>query len=319
MSLMDDWQPRAPHPGPLTWPVPLDPSGRAGPTRGQARGRAWRRTSHGLHVPSSVTDDRVEQRIVEAAGRLRRRGAVTGWAALRLHGAGYFDGLARDGRTRLPVPLAAGTSRVGSASRWALDASEVVERHGVRVTTVQRALLDELRRLAPDLREVVVAIDMVLAARLASLSGLRRHLSAARAVPPVVWEALRLSDEHSLSPQETRLRLIWVLDAGLPPPLSNPRVYSTVSARFVGMPDLLESDTGMVAEYDGGMHRTPARHRRDTSRLDRLADAGLEVCTVVGADLFDVRRVVARLRATYSRAGQRQASWVAEPRDVEST
>ena len=40
--------------------------------------------------------------------RLPAVGAVTGWAACRLHGAAFFDGLAPDGVTPLPVPLAVG-------------------------------------------------------------------------------------------------------------------------------------------------------------------------------------------------------------------
>ena len=93
-------------------PRRLDPSGLNGPTPGQARGPSWRRAAAGLYVPADVNDDRVEQRIVEAASRLRT-GAVTGWAALRLLGGGYFDGLERDGRTRLPVPLTCGGISAG--------------------------------------------------------------------------------------------------------------------------------------------------------------------------------------------------------------
>ena len=54
-----------------------------------------------MYVPVPVSP-MVEQRIVEHGVRLRS-GAVTGWAALRLWGGGYFDGLDRDGRTPLPV------------------------------------------------------------------------------------------------------------------------------------------------------------------------------------------------------------------------
>ncbi|QWZ08552.1 hypothetical protein KRR39_01370 [Nocardioides panacis] len=81
-------------------PVTLDPDGVSGPTRGAARGRAWRRSSHGLYVPASADDDLPEQRIVEQAARLPPGGAVTGWAACRLHGAAFFDGLHTDGRTQ---------------------------------------------------------------------------------------------------------------------------------------------------------------------------------------------------------------------------
>src|SRR6478672_8889662 len=92
-------------------PVHVDPSGRTGPTKGQAHGPRWRRTSEGLYVPARVSDDLVEQRIIEAGARLQR-GVVTGWAALRLLGGGYFDGIDRDGRTRLAIPIAANGDRL---------------------------------------------------------------------------------------------------------------------------------------------------------------------------------------------------------------
>ena len=66
----------------LVRPVRVDPEGLTGPTRGQARGPGWRRTSQGLHVPAGV-DVTPEQRIVEAAAVLRKDEAVAGWAALR--------------------------------------------------------------------------------------------------------------------------------------------------------------------------------------------------------------------------------------------
>jgi len=53
-----------------------------------------------------VGDEVVEQRILEHAQRLPDQGAVTGWAALRLHGGGFLDGLDSGDLRRLPVPLA---------------------------------------------------------------------------------------------------------------------------------------------------------------------------------------------------------------------
>src|SRR4051795_2610430 len=89
----------------LVDPMRLDPTGEAGPTTAQARGRAWRRSSHGLYVPSEVDGSVPEQRIVEAAAVLPAYGGVTGWAALRWMGASWMTGLAPDGHTPLPVVL----------------------------------------------------------------------------------------------------------------------------------------------------------------------------------------------------------------------
>src|SRR5690349_14041575 len=89
----------------LVRPVRADPKGKAGPTRAQARGRQWRRTSHGFYVPSSIDGGAVEQRIVEAGHTLTGLASVTGWASLRWQGAEWFDGWSSDGGSR-PVDLA---------------------------------------------------------------------------------------------------------------------------------------------------------------------------------------------------------------------
>ena len=64
----------------------------SGPTRQQVLRTAVETDAPGMYVPSSVDGGVVEQRIVEQAGRIPGYGAVTGWAALRWHGATYFDG-----------------------------------------------------------------------------------------------------------------------------------------------------------------------------------------------------------------------------------
>lgn len=138
-------------------------------------GPHWRRTASGLYVRATADRGVVEQRILEEASRLPPGGAVTGWAALRLHGAGYFDGLAPDGRSELPVPLVvpAGTSlrpRTGSTVHR--------ERHGVgEVTAAPRAAFDAARR-AKDLRDAVVVLDMALSSGVVTPTQLCDDLTA---------------------------------------------------------------------------------------------------------------------------------------------
>lgn len=305
---MDSWNLHAdPAPG-LTRPVPVDPAGRLGPTKGQARGPFWRRTSTGLYVPSHVDRGQVEQRILEEAGRLRGPGAVTGWAALRLHGAGYFDGLTADGSTELPVPLvvAPGTplrSTPGTeVHRERLDAAEVRHRHGIACTTPLRAAFDAARR-APGLRAAVVVLDMARAPGLVGRTAMRQYLVTKAGWPGVrqVTRALELTDARSCSPRETTLRLIWRLDAGLPAPRCNWPV-ADADGRFIGSPDLLCEEVGVVGEYDGAEHRTRRRQRDDVRRDDLFRRVGLEPFRVVGADLEDVPLVVDRMRAAVARA-----------------
>src|SRR5690606_24343622 len=80
----------------LTLPRHIDPAGRAGPTRGAARGPHWRAIGHGLFVPTNACADQPGQRILEAATRVGGDAGVTGWASLHLAGARWFEGATGD-------------------------------------------------------------------------------------------------------------------------------------------------------------------------------------------------------------------------------
>jgi hypothetical protein len=127
-----------------------------------------------------------------------------------------------------------------------------------------------------------------------------------------VFEALGWADEHALSPQEVRLRMIWRRSFSWRPPLTNRTVLS-LEGRRLGTPDLVDETYRMGAEYDGAEHRKRARHRRDVRRLDAFQRAGLEIATFVGEDLDDEALVVDRLRATRERALQRERRWRLAP------
>lgn len=246
--------------------------------------------------------------MLEQSVRLPPGGAVTGWAALRMHGGAFFDGLEQDGRTVQRVPLAIGTSgslksdRLIEVSREPLDPSEVVQRQGVPCTDVRRALFDEMRRTAR-LRDAVVAADMAAAAMLVSVRRMSAYLDERRSCrrASVARSALELASEHSRSPQESRTRLIWQLDAGLPPPLVNQHVWDR-SGRLLAIVDLLDEEAGVVAEFDGADHRNAVRHTDDIGRQERLERHGLEVVRITGLDLLAPDRVVSRLHFHRSRA-----------------
>jgi hypothetical protein len=272
-------------------------------------------------VPSTVSDDVVEQRIVEQAARLPHRGAVTGWAALRLMGGAYFDGLAEGGTTRLPVPLAigrAGTLKSGRGalvSREPLEESEIHLVQGIRCTRPFRALFDEMRRTG-DSRAATVDLDMAAAARLVAVWEMGDY-AAARTTwrrASVVATAVPLAGERSRSPAESRMRLVWVLDAGLPPPLCNRPVFD-LRGRHLGTPDLLDVEAGVVGEYDGAVHLRTGRRSRDIAREGRFRGGGLEYFTVVGSDLHDRDLVVDRMLTTRDRALSLDLSrgWTIEP------
>ncbi len=293
-----------------------------GPTRSQVADRRWwRSSSRGWHVPTYVDDSVPEQRILEQSVRLPDGGAVTGWAAARLHGAAFFDGLDRDGTTRLPVPLALGRSgRIRADDRvvltyHALPPAETVIRHGIRAVTPERAVVDHLR-LVDDPREVVVALDMLAAAAVVSPEQVATYARAlASGERAALDRAVSLASEHSRSPNETRLRLIAELDAGLPRLLVNCPVHD-LAGRLLGIADLLDVEAGLAIESDGAEHRTATRHTRDVAKDEAFRRVGLEMARITGTDLHDVPLVVDRLTHARARAGfapAAQRRWVARP------
>ncbi len=306
---------------PPVLPVRVDPAGVAGPTRGQAQGPGWRQSSRGFHVPAWVDPSAPAQRAAEAAVRLPVGGALTGWASLFVQGATYLDGLAPDGRTRLPVPLALGRrgNIRGSPDvlllRDPLSADEVVVVRGLPCTIPERAVFDEMR-LAGELTEAVVAVDMAALAELTSVLRVRAYAAAhaGRRGLPLVHAGLDLADENSWSPNETRTRKLWSVDAGLPKPLVNRPVFD-LQGRLLGYPDLLDVESGLVAEYDGAEHRRAARHSADVGREARFRAHGLEVTRITGPDLLAPGLVRARLLEARSRArweSESQRRWTTQ-------
>jgi hypothetical protein len=322
MRDITSWSPRCSPPAKLVKPVRLDRTGLTGPTRGQARSKQWRGLGHGYYVARHADGSIPEQRILEAAARLPDGGVVTGWAACRWRGAGYFDGLGPDGRTQLPVSLVVGPRhnprpRPGITSmRDQIAPDDITVVRGLPCTTAERALFDEMRT-ARDVREAVVAMEMMAAAELTSIGRMSTYCAtqAGRNGLPLVIAALDLAVEDSRSPTETRMRLVWVLDAGLPRPLANRPVFD-LHENLVGIADLLDPVAGVVGEYDGAAHRAARRHRRDVRREDLFRRVGLEYFKIVGADLLDLdlavdRMITTRRRAPFLSAGRRR--WTLVP------
>jgi hypothetical protein len=167
-----------------------------------------------------------------------------------------------------------------------------------------RALFDEVRRLAKvSVREGVVAADMAIAAGLLTISDFRDYVAARTSWTgvPVAREVASLAVEGSRSPQESRLRLVWILDAQLGPPLCNVPIYN-LEGQLIGVPDLFDPGVGLAGEYAGSAHRDALRHRRDVVREKRFRDHGIECVTVVEGQLRDRPGTARRLRSAYHRA-----------------
>ena len=229
---------------------------------------------------------------------------MTAWASLRWRGARFFDGRDVEGSVR-PVPLVGRKLRSDPRvylTQDQLAPSEFAIVDGISCTTVQRALFDEVRRLR-SWREAVVAIDMTAAAGLISVNLFARYVAERPAWTgvPFVRKALPWAIDLSRSPQESRMRLVWIEDAGLPSPLCNQPVFDQ-DGQLLGVPDLFDPLAGCVGEYDGVDHKDGRRHQRDVAREERYRDHGLEYFEIVGGDLRNRARVVERMHRARARA-----------------
>ncbi|MCB0909419.1 MAG: hypothetical protein KDB63_20120 [Nocardioidaceae bacterium] len=309
-------------PGRFAVPLRVDATGLTGPRREEVDRGGWRLTSRHLYVPADAVVDQPVQRIVEAASRLPEGAAVTGWAALHLAGARWFEGVEADGRL-LPVPLALGPHNRRPKDpatvlwREQLLPWQIEHRHGIPCRTVDAAVFDEMRRIR-SVRHAVQVLEMAMFAELTSLCRFADYLATRnrRTWVGIAREALSLAQEGAESPQESRLRLVWVLDAELPRPLANVNVYGA-DGRFLGRADLLAPEAGLVIEYDGAHHRRPDVARRDVSRIERFRDYGLDVVAVVEGEIPHRERLASRL-ARHWRSGlatRRVCAWTLTPPD----
>ena len=288
-------------------PVRVRHGHRRGPTRNQARGPLWRRTSRGYYVPADAART-PEQRIVEAAVVCPDVAGVTGWGALRWMGAPWFDGISDGGRHERPVTVATCHADVRAQSgidicQERLSPDELEEHHGLLLTSAARSVMFEMR-YAPTIAAAVVTADMAAFSDLVSVQELAAYAAVHSGWTgiPRARLALGLVSESSWSPMETRLRLIWEVDAGLPRPLANRPVFDA-GGHHLATPDLLDAETGLVVEYDGDVHLSRSQRTHDLRRERRMREAGLDCLTVVAADVARPERLAVQLQHARRRAG----------------
>lgn len=276
-------------------------------SRKAAHSKAWRRTSLGRYVPVDADRGVVEQRVAEESGRLPAGGAVTGWAALRLHGANLLDGTS-DGRTPLPVPLVVPAGKNIAADpgvirrRARVPDADLTSVQGVPCTTPRRALLDAID-LAGDWREAVAVIDQALATDLVDRASFSEWIDGLTRIPGLRRARLCLpwAQRRTRSPKETAMRLIWHHDLALPAPLCNWPIADLEGASM-GSPDLFSPELAVVGQYDGADHRTLRRQSRDAWLDDWAREMGLEVFRITGAEIHRPDVVAERIARTVERA-----------------
>lgn len=302
----------------VTVPVPVDPSGRLGPTKRAAAGAGWRRTSRGRYVPAHIPLTPA-QRVAEAGVLLPPRfAAVTGWATLCWLGASWHTGRRADGSTRrVDLTMSRHLIRPQPLIRLREERYDVhgfLVEDGLRTVPAVVAVTFEMR-YAHTLAHAVEALDMAYAADLVTPEEVSSWVDQHPSYVGIqrARDAVHRADENAWSPQEVHLRLAWE-EARRVRPLTNRPVFD-LGGRHLGTPDLIDPVTGVVGEYDGDTHLDRARRRVDLAREERLRQHGLEPVTFVAGGLGP-GSVGQRLRAAYARAARVPSgdrTWTLDP------
>ena len=251
----------------------------AGVSRGQLRGRSYRRLGSGLYRWVGLKES--PQLILAAvARRLPAGAAFSGRTAAWLHG---LD-MAPCDPIEVTIPERIGIGRRAGASirRAALADDEIVVRRGLPTTSAVRTVVDLGGR--DPLTEGVVAADLFLHARLVTNTELHAYVAehpGARGIARL-RRVVGLAEPKAESAMETRLRILLVL-ARLPQPEVQVSVHDD-EGRFLGRPDLLYRDERLAIEYDGGNHRD--RLIDDNRRQNGLIGAGFRLLRFTAADVY---------------------------------
>lgn len=282
-------------------------------TPAQLRHRAWTHPLHGVVRPSGVDPGQPLLRIHDAVAVGGASGVLGGWACALVSGVPVLDGLDGSGAEQ-PVliftPERQLRPRPGlEPSRMRLRADEVVELDGMRVTTLARALYDEMLR-ARSLREAVAVLDagtsrVTIGAR-TNLGAVRDLVARHKKTRGIVQvrAALELGSERVASRGESRLRVSG-FEAGAGPFLVNAPVFDP-SGRLVGIADLLDEEAGLILEYDGADHRQLRRHSHDNAREEDLEALGLTVVRATSHDQTRLADLDRRIRVGRRRGLVRQ-------------
>jgi hypothetical protein len=286
-----------------------------GTGRGELDGPRWRAPFRGVHTPVLTNPHAARQRIYDAAELLVPGAAVGGWAAAHLLGAASLDGLGLDGRREEPVVLLTPTRqhpcpRPGvRVFRSSLGPDDVIDVDGIPVTSPLRTAFDLAR--GTTVERGLVAVDAFARAARLDLVAFERYVRRHpryRGVP-VARAVVELCDPRARSGGESRLRYIWIVEAGLPRPEVNPLVVDALGT-VVAMTDLLDTGAGLAGEYDGSTHRELEEHTSDNAREEDLEALGLVVVRATSINVGPKRLdLVRRLHVGHERALTTPGSW----------
>lgn len=303
------------------WPRSAVELAALGVSRDRTRGPRWRRTSRGYFVAADRDPDTPAQRILDVAPLIPETGALTGWAAAYVHGVDQLDGLDPTTMAPLPIPINLGRDLGRSSTdrityrRELLSRRGRQQRHGLSVATPLRTAFDGAR-IAPDLPEAVAFLNQIMHVLPVSRTALGRLCR-----PEGRWtgidqfrRALTLTDPGAVNAWESRLRVFAMLEAGLPRLVVNQPVFD-LDENFLGIPDLLDPEAGLVLEFDGRDHRLRQQHRSDNIREEELELVNLTVSRVDSLDFGRPDELRTRLRARRAQGLARDRSrdrWTSE-------
>ncbi|MDX6258177.1 MAG: hypothetical protein QOJ11_4511 [Frankiales bacterium] len=251
----------------------------------------FRPVCRGIHVAADVPDG-AELRLAAVSLLVPSGVVLSGTTAAWVHGVDvrrHPAELIEVTDTRGSRPMARG---VLVARRATLAPDDVLDLGAVLVTTVVRTAFDLARR---DLVEGVVALDALWRAGLITPEELveyacgKRHLRGIRQVARVA----ELADKGAQSPMESRLRMVLVIDAGLPRPetqLEVPDGFGGVLATL----DMGYRSYEVGVEFDGAVHDEERNRVRDLRRHNRLRGVSWDVLRYSGADVRLRKHVIKR-------------------------
>ena len=237
--------------------------------------RSYRPVHPNIHVPR-VHVLTLRDRTVAAWLWSKRRGVIAGVAASALHGARWVEDDAAIelvyNRTHPPSGVITHNETVGDDERgWACK---------LPVTTPPRTAFDLARHL--DRLDALARLDALMRATPFSIEDvqlLAKRYRGARGLRQL-RELLPLVDGGAASPQETRLRLLF-MDAGLPRPTTQIPICDH-RGRLIRMVDMGWEDFMVAAEYDGDQHRTSrAQYVKDLRVLPMLERMGWHIIRVI--------------------------------------
>jgi hypothetical protein len=267
--------------------------------RKRLRGRDLERPFWGVRVRAGSATDVAG--LAEAfAGRMPARAFYSHATAALLWGIPLPWSLRST--TSLDVSVPEPLTRIGgrgiTSHRLRITADDTTIVHGLRVTSLERTLLDLASQLEDE--DFLAAGDNVLWRRRARRGTVRSLGAALERFPgrrgrPRAEAMIPLMIDRSDSAPESVFRLRF-LRAGFPPMIANQDVYDA-DGRFIAMPDLQLPQYRMAFDYEGDHHRTdPVQWRKDLRRVPRLQDANWHHTRISADDLASPDELLARTR-----------------------